>query len=376
MGKKRLFMIIKPPRVVRSLINKGIDILWEKWLSRGYDPRRTIVVAGTPRGGTTWVAETLAKAPGYLPLMEPEQVFHVAETLAKAPGYIQLGEPLPSFNSNHLGTPGSNARLYVTTNCVLHEHMKRVIAGRVRLSSFLSKIGGLRYFASVALPKMLFFQRFVVKLVHANLWLHWVLKEFDLNGSLIIRHPCAVVASQIHHKFDGEGTGEPKTLEHIRNHRFPIYERMDPSFAQVIRSVNTIEEILAVEWCIRTIVPLRQPKPHPWFLTAYEDLIDGTREWEMLCNYLDCPVPSKGDIQRLSSTSQRRDNESLPSASIGKWRQYLSEKQIDSILRVCSEMGVDLYDKALYPKNLDKYRKEPNGLQRRPTIASGHTANA
>jgi hypothetical protein len=349
-------MIIKPPRVVRNLINKGIDILWEKWLSRRYDPRRTIVVAGTPRGGTTWVAETLAKAPGYLPLMEPEQVFHVAETLAKSPGYMQLCEPLHPLNSNNLEVPGSNPGLYVTTNCVLHHHLKRIIAGEVRLSSFLSKIGGVRYLVSDALRRLLFFQRFVVKFVHANLWLHWMLKEFDLKGALIIRHPCAVVASQMHHKFDGEGTGEPKTLEHIRNHRFPIYEQFAPSFAKVIRSVNTTEELLALEWCIRTIVPLRQPKPHPWFLTAYEHLTDDTKEWERLCSYLDCPVPAKSDITRLSSTSQKRDNESSPSAGIGKWRQYLSEKQIDDIFRVCADMGIDFYDKSLYPKNLDKYR--------------------
>jgi hypothetical protein len=173
---------------------------------------------------------------------------------------------------------------------------------------------------------------------------------------LLIRHPCAVVASQMNHKFAGEGTGEPRTLEYIRKHRLPLYERLDPSFAKVIRSINTTEELLALEWCIQTIVPLRQPKPHPWFLTAYEDLIGDTKEWERLCSYLDCPVPSKGDITRLSSTSQKRDNETSPSAGIGKWRQYLSEKQIDDILRVCADMGIDFYDKSLYPKNLDKYR--------------------
>ncbi len=142
----------------------------------------------------------------------------------------------------------------------------------------------------------------------------------------------------------------------MRRDQFPIYEQFDPSFVSVIRSVKTDEELLALEWCIRTIVPLRQPKPHPWVLTVYESLIEDIKEWEMLCGHLDCPLPSKDVIARPSSTYQRKGNEASRGPSVDNWRRHLSEKQIDDILRVCAEMGVDFYDKTPYPKNLDKYR--------------------
>jgi hypothetical protein len=345
-------LAIKLPSIARGLINKGIDFFWERRLSRGYDPQRTIVVSGTPRGGTTWIAETLAKAPGTLHLWEPLHPRHVAETLAKAPGTLHLWEPLYPLPSSTLAASRSGTELYVTPTCVLYQHIKRIITGDVRLSDYLMK-NGFRYFASKSFRNMLFFQRFVVKLVRGNLLLYWMLKEFGLKGALIIRHPCAVVASQMHHS----DWGDARALEDIRNHRLPIYEKFDPSFAKVARSVNTTEELLALEWCIRTLVPLRQPKPHPWLLTVYEDLIEDMGEWDRLCSYLSCPTPSKDLVTRLSATSLRRDNELSPSASIDKWRRYLSEKQIEDILRVCSEMGVDFYDKTPYPKNLDKYKQ-------------------
>lgn len=348
-------MKVKVPTFVRSLIDKGFDRLWERRISQGYDPKRTIVVAGTPRGGTTWVAEALAEAPGYLPLLEPEQVFHVAETLVALPGYCLLWEPLQPFYSDPLETADGAPAFYVTTNCVLREHFKNITAGKVRISKYLGKLGGLRYLVSEAFRRVSHFQRLVVKFVYCNLLLHWILKEFELKGVLLLRHPCAVVSSQMHHKFYGQGTGEPKTLDHIRRHRLPIYEQFAPAFAKVIRSIQTDEELLALEWCIRTIVPLQQPKPHPWFLTTYEDLIESTEEWERLCNYLECPVPSKDVITRFSTTYQKRGDES-PGVYVDKWRRHLSEKQVDDILRVCSEMGVDFYDKTPYPRNLDKYR--------------------
>jgi hypothetical protein len=350
-------MKVKLLGFVQKLIDKGIDSFWERWLARRYDPQKTIVIAGTPRGGTTWVAEALAKASGHLLLHEPDHSHDFAITLATAPE-MPLWVPLHPFRSG-LGDPFHAAsEFYVTTKYVLQEHFRRVISGEVPLSKYLPN-KGLKRVTTKLLPNMFSFQRLIVKFVRANLFLHWILKDFKLKGTLIIRHPCAVVASQMHHKWgEGkEGWGGDRNLELIRSHRFPIYEQYDPSFAKVIRSVKTTEELLALEWCIQTIVPLRQPKPHPWFLTTYEDLMEKTEEWEELCNYLGCLVPPKNIITQLSSTYRTTSNKYSPGVSINKWRQYLSEKQIDDILRICSEMGVDFYDKTLYPKALDKYRQ-------------------
>jgi hypothetical protein len=335
---------------VKALIKGGIDFYWDKWcFPRDYDPRKTIVVSGTPRGGTTWLAETLAQTPGYLHLFEPLDPFHLVATLKALPeseATRYLWEPLNPFGA--FGTPGTGAELYGASNYLLHQHIKRTISGQFRFS---------QYFALRSVPRQLkFVNRLVAKFIRANLLLYWMLKEFSLKGALIIRHPCAVVASMLQQSEAGEWNLEPQQLERTRIYKLPIYEQMDPAFAKVIRTVHTAEELVALEWCIRTIVPLRQPRPHPWFLTVYEGLLEDASEWDRLCSYLDCPVPSRDSIGRLSSTYQKKGKVASLGASIEKWRRKLSEKQIDSILRVCSEMGVDFYDKSLYPKNIDKYR--------------------
>jgi hypothetical protein len=334
--------------IFKGLIKDWIDFCWEKWLfPRNYDPRKTIIVSGTPRGGTTWLAETLAQTPGYLHLFEALAPSHVAVTLAKAPVMLHSWEPLCPFGA--YGTPGVGAELYVMPNYLLYQHIQRTIAGQIQFSEYFS----LRN----ALHNLKFVKRLVVKFIRGNLLLYWILKEFDLKGALIIRHPCAVVASQLHQRDVGEMTPDPHWFERIRIYQLPIYEQFDPAFAKVIHSVKTTEELLALEWCIRTIVPLRQPKPHPWFLTTYEGLVEDMKEWEKLCSYLDCPVPSEDAIKRPSSTYQKKGQVGSLGASIEKWRRKLSEKQIDDILRICSEMGVDFYDKTPYPKALDKYRQ-------------------
>jgi hypothetical protein len=68
-------------------------------------------------------------------------------------------------------------------------------------------------------------------------------------------------------------------------------------------------------------------------------------------------MPSPINIAQSSSTTKLRPGEAAPKHSVDKWRRHLNDRQIDSILRICAEVGVDFYDQSLYPKNLPKYRE-------------------
>src|SRR5262249_29205408 len=136
----------------------------------------------------------------------------------------------------------------------------------------------------------------------------------------------------------------------------PFLQEHLPTLVKVARGVSTREEVLALDWALTNLIPLTRPKPHPWFLTSYEELLESRVEWEKLCSYLDCPVPPSDTITRISSTAKRRPGERKPGISVDKWRKHLSQKQIDMILRVTGEMGVDFYDSNPFPQNLDKYR--------------------
>ncbi len=260
---------------------RGLDA-WGRHLSRRYDPRRTIVVAGSPRGGTSWVAETIATTPGALILWEPlEPSTH--------PNILQV----LGIGFDHYIPPGTRVTPDMP-DWTLYQYLQRVFAGQVPLSEYL----GIRGWRKAPIRNLLRFRRYVVKFVRGNMLLHWMLREFDLKGVLILRHPCAVVASQMHFAWENAVRKRERWL--------PFFERHDPSLVPVVRSIRTDEEKLALDWAVTNLWPLRQPRPHPWFLTTYEDLIEGTAEWERLCRYLDCPVPARDLITRPSSTSKRR----------------------------------------------------------------------
>jgi hypothetical protein len=309
----------------------GLD-LWGKSLSRGYDPRNTVVISGSPRGGTSWVAEVIATTPGSLLLWEPLEPSSHPNILEK------LGIGYDPYVPHDLRvTPDMPEK-------ALYEYLKDVIAGRVPFTEYL------RFLRWRHLPvrNLLSLERYIVKFIRGNLLLYWLLREFQLKGVLILRHPCAVVASQMHFAW--------KNALQWRTRWVPFLERYDPSLLKVVDSLRTDEEVLAMDWAVTNLVPLRQPKPHPWLLVAYEDLVSSIKEWERLCSHISCPVPPVGIITKESTTTRLRDTESKAMFSLDKWRKHLSEKQIDAILRVCSDMGIDFYDNTGYPKNLDRYR--------------------
>jgi hypothetical protein len=314
-----------------SLIRLGLN-LWGGRLARRYDLRQTLVVAGSPRGGTTWVAESLASLRGHLLLSEPlEPSTHpnILETLGI--GY------------DHYIAPGMRVEPD-TVDWTVREYLQKVLAGQMPLAEYL-RPGGL---SNLPLRNLFQFQRYVVKFIRGNLLLHWLLETFELKGVLIIRHPCAVVASQMHFAW--------QDAIRWRERWIPLFERHHPSLVNVVRSITTNEEVLALDWAVTNLIPLKQPKPHPWLLVAYEELLEDSTLWQGLCNYLECPVPSPGVIAQSSTTTRLRPGETGPKHTVDKWKKHLSDKQVDAIMRICAEVGVDFYDKRLFPKNLDKYR--------------------
>lgn len=320
------------PGLLRSLIGRLVD-RWGAHLSRHYDVRRTLVVSGSPRGGTTWLGEALASLSSHILLsepLEPSSHANILETLG-----IGYDHHIPP--GTHV-EPGS-------IDWTVYQYLAAVLSGQVQLTEYL----GPKKLKNLPVQNLLHFQRYVVKFIRGNLLLHWLLTEFGLKGVLIIRHPCAVVASQMHFAW--------QDALRWRERFIPFFEQHEPSLLKVVRSISTNEEVLALDWAVTNLFPLRQPRPHPWLLVTYEELLEDSSAWASMCNYLGVSVPSQVSIAQSSSTTKLSSGKTVPEHTVDKWRRHLTDKQIDLILGICAEVGVDFYDKSLYPMNLDKYRQ-------------------
>ena len=287
--------------------------------ARKYDPKSTIVVASSGRGGSTWLAEIVAALPGRMMLWEP---LH----LKNNPNCTRHG-----FTWQNYVRPGAEA-------VERGDYLARLFRGQ-ELST--------RTLTSLHLRAAQFVEHrgYVVKFVNANMMLYWMLQQFPLRTVLMVRHPCAVVASQLSHGAWKELTKEQCTIP-------PGLMKDYPHFGDVFARISEPEEVLTFEWAMQTHVPLSQPEPHPWFVTTYETLVErGRSEIERLFAYLEEEVPAAAyaRLEVASATTAEKSNIATGRNPLTGWRERLTAKQIDNVLRVCRDMGIDYYSDELLP---------------------------
>lgn len=313
-------------KYIKTTVNPVLQA-WGSSNSKHYNINNTIVVASSPRGGSTWLAEIIGSLPGYPIINEPLY-------RQKNPECEKYG-----FTTSLTYVPASE-----------EEPSKRDYLHQIFTGANLSvKIAFLQHFR---LTQYLSFRGFLVKFCHANMLLYWALHQFPLRAVFMIRHPCAVVSSQLLRR--GWKHAEKCNWENRIDKVIPQNVAVDyPHLLDVYRRVKTKEEGLAFIWAMQNYIPLSQPKPHPWCLTIYERLVmEGQREVDRLFQFLGEPVPREA-YERLkipSVTTPSDSNIRKGKNQLSGWKEKLTADQIDRILDVVHQVGIDFYSDALEPE--------------------------
>ena len=215
-------------------------------------------------------------------------------------------------------------------------HVRSVLEGKT-----LSRvINSSRYFHPLDLLRV---EAYVVKFVTATMMLPWMSDTFGLRSVHMVRHPCAVVSSQLVHGAWDEV--EKSFVEH------PVLFEKHPHLGSIFDRVTTHEQILAFNWAIQNWIPLAVA-PHDWLTTTYEHLVDqGLNEVNRLFQGLGLAVPSKARhmLQTPSATTVEGDERSQPDGRLSRWRSHLDAHQTDQILSVAHDVGVTGYSDDLRP---------------------------
>src|SRR5262249_51250275 len=129
-----------------------------------YDIRQTIVITGSPRSGTTWLAELLGTIPRSAMLWEP--LFPDADPELRRIGFAE--------------------RTYIPPHCeqpAMEAYLRRALTGRALNRWTLQRTNLLDVYRV---------RRWIVKFVRANMLLPWLVRRFPVHRPLLlIRHPCA-----------------------------------------------------------------------------------------------------------------------------------------------------------------------------------------
>lgn len=294
--------------------------IWGRIISQKYDMGNTICIFSSGRGGSTWVSEVLSSPKGSIVQYEP---FH----------------PLGNPTSQRFGF--SHSRPYFTDARPPTALQIRFIKGLFDGSYLNFETATNHQRPAPTVSDFVDFQRFVVKFIQGNLALPWISRRFPVRSILLLRHPCAVVASQM--RFSAAwGNARRENLE------VPAEALEDfPEFRGVFNSIRTPEEALAFMWALDTILPLRMvPAPYPWTVVFYEDLaVEPAARFLSLFSALGLQAPPDLDgIVYRPSTSVREGI----SGVLG-WRDHLKPDQIKRVMNIVGLLGADFYDETGFP---------------------------
>ena len=322
--------------------------------SKNFDLKDTIILAGSPRSGTTWLMEILRIIPGYITLFEPLNPLYLPKSFEvgfRSRTYLPPEEDWP-IGEEHLRNILTSRPLYDFSSfekMVMKRKLNKIIF------DYLDQLKAEKLMHNLVGNKLL------VKFIRLNRLLPWVTKRYQLRSMiLIIRHPCAIVDSQLKTGFCGYHPNNPPyrdiypTKKNILDEASQI-DGLDSSILKKLKEIKTREEIIAASWCLDNYVPLSYQKPYPWSVVLYEKLMkDGEREINRLFNEIGEKNVRRSVYKHLripSMVIQKGESDIVTKADIqlSKWKKSLTEKQIERILSIVYVFDLDFYTEDLEP---------------------------
>lgn len=281
---------------------------------RTYNLSETLVVAGSPRSGTTWLAEVLSSLPRSAILFEPEHMLQVPAARRAGLDWHVMKFPGDDWPQGD-------------------RYFKQVLQGRVITPWTVSHVPLSRAFAP---------RRWIVKFVDANLMLGWLANRFPVRAPvLVLRHPCAVVGSQLRRGW---------RLDHAP--RLAAFFNRYPQFKDYVASLQDPVEWSAAQWCIHTYAPLKLPQPWPFIVTTYEQATRfPEQEFGRMFRHWQMPMPDDlvERTKRPSGTTDLGSEMRKGKDPDAGWRKALTDTQIAQVLAVVRQFGLDFYTEESQP---------------------------
>jgi hypothetical protein len=204
------------------------------------DPSKNIVITGSPRSGTTWLAEIISQSKGAFMLFEPLSLSGVKRL--KALGFdwrqhipidTEWPEALEYFELLNQGR-------YLTPWMLSHSDKNELSEAHF----------------------------FILKFVRANLLLPWYIRNLKplRPPVFLIRNPIDVISSQL--SLNWKNAPAKFNVPQTRFSR----EFYSP-FMNVINEINSTEEFLTARWCIDNAYLIKHPENNlSWITCIYDNL--------------------------------------------------------------------------------------------------------
>ena len=192
--------------------------------------------------------------------------------------------------------------------------------------------GGLRSFWTDRFNKKLVARRRLIKDIRANLLLGWMRANFPgMPIVLLLRHPCAVVASQL-------ALGWKDVLSETMEQEELVEDFLVPMEAEIRAARGGFERHLFT-WCIENYVPLKQFGPGKIHLCFYENFLTRPEhELPRLFSFLDEDFDEHVYRKLKRPSPLSREGEV---ASVDAWRRSVTGRQLERAVEILGLFGLD-----------------------------------
>lgn len=306
-----------------------------------------VVIFGSGRSGTTWVQDTLAEANHYATVFEPLHPDDVPGAERFANRYIPPGV--------------ENAELRAFMHSVLHERVAPVwtrmrvrrdrLLPRTEDDTFIRAIRNLRVTYARLFRRWLDDRRLrdrprIVKMIRGNLLAEWLVAEFGVPGAVVVRHPCAVLASVMRRSGQEWSISALRTVLERYLAQPDIVSGLLAGHVAPLTALSTYSGVHTAIWCIENAAFVGDDRTRGLHISHYEHLVcDSGSAWSLLTSALHLDrVP---DEQLRMKPSQQAGYPLLRQFSterlLSGWEDKLDAGQKDEVARVLDLFGVTAY---------------------------------
>jgi len=308
------------------------------------------VIAGFGRSGTTWVQDVIATANSLRAVFEPLHPDVIRGAVEHAHTYRLADDDDPAlydllrryfFEDYHSIWVDYRVRwdwlCPRARDLTSWWRLKRVLRRNIGF-----KNNYLRYRSQRR------FEQRIVKFVRANMMLSWLQVKFDARIVFIVRHPAAVVMSQM----SSPGVWDP----YLRIARYRADSRLlevldDQTRRLIFMSLDDVEA-LSLSWCLENAIALKQARESRILVVHYEDILEREQaEWQRILSALALNIMPNAELISRPSQQAWGDRALDPTQvrRYASWMERIDAKTAARIQNILDATGMDVYsvDQAL-----------------------------
>ncbi len=289
---------------------------------RDFDAKDALIICADPRGGSTWLYEILSRIENVAGLWEPLHIGKVSQ-------FKKLGFDWRYYISEDDCFPEARAAF------------KRLFEGGVREPYILHR---------TTFRELREAEHLLTKFCRATQLLPWLTREFEFSNKPVhlVRHPCAIVASQLRY-------GAWDSVNPYFTEKAILSHPLMTLHSDVLSRVDNIESRLAAIWAMNNSVALNHPqRKERWITISYEDMVTRPsdtlelilRDWGLSLNYSIDEIVGMPSKTTLDSSPIKSGN---AQKQLYYWQSLLTDKQIHNILDTVTAFGIDFYGDDVAP---------------------------